>query len=178
MLERIEVRNHSMTARTVELAIRLTGDFADVLEIAQERRQQEGELSVASEGESVAIRYRAAHRDRHTERGLRLRTVSGQVSIGSDGSTARATASIALEPRGCWIAELAYEPLVDGTWLLPDGAAERWDAARADREAWRRGRTRLRSTSPTLQTAWEFAADDLYALRNRELEEDDHQHGS
>ncbi|MGH2380775.1 MAG: amylo-alpha-1,6-glucosidase [Candidatus Limnocylindria bacterium] len=175
MLERIEVRNHGMQPRSVELAIEVTADFADVLEVAQGRRQQQGELSLQRDDDSVALRYSAAHGDRRSERGLRMRRVAGHLIIATAGSAALATASVELAPHGRWAADVAYEPLVDGLWQLPDGAGEVWKSARADHEAWRRRRPRLRSSSPTLQTAWESAAEDLYALRNRELEDVDAQ---
>ena len=170
MVERIEIHNHGMTPQSVDLAIETSADFADVLEVAQGERQQNGKKTVESGDGWAAMRYRAEREGRHTERGMRLRCVGDGLHIAGDGSGARATASIDLEPRGRWTAELAFEPLVDGSWRQPDGAGEGWETAHAERESWRRGRPHLRSTSPTLQTAWELAADDLHAMRNRELE--------
>jgi len=175
MVEHIELHNHAMTARSVALAIEVSADFADVLEVAAERRQQSGELARGVDGEGIAIRYRATRGERHTERGIRLRPIAGELQLGQsrDGVGIRATANVSLAARGSWSATLAYEPLVDGSWKLPDGASEAWERARAAREAWRRRRPQLRSSSPTLQTAWGLAAEDLYALRNRELEDDE-----
>lgn len=170
MFERIEVRNHGMTPARVELAVEITADFSDVLEVAQGRRQQDGEISLHADADSVALRYRAVHAGEATERGIRVRTMAGDQSIRREGSGVRVTASIELEPRGRWASAAAYEPLVAGRWQEPDGTREAWKTGRADRDAWRRRRPHLRSSSTTLQTGWELAAEDLYALRNRELE--------
>jgi glycogen debranching enzyme len=170
MVERIEVHNHGMVARTAELAIELGADFADVLEIAQAHRQQQGELILEAGDDGATIRYAAANDRRRTERGIRIRVAAGNLPIEVGQDVVRVAASLDLPARGSWTAKLAYEPLVDGSWRRPDGAGPAWDRVTAEREAWRRGRTHLRSSSPTLQVAWEHAADDLYALRNRELE--------
>jgi glycogen debranching enzyme len=170
MVERLEVHNHGMTAQSVELAIDLACDFADVLEVAMDERQQTGEPSVTAAEHDVEIRYRATHDGRSTERGLRVRRLDGALDLAAAGHGCRASASVRLEPRESWSATLAYEPLVEGQWTQADGAGPGWDAARADRDAWRARRPWVRSTSPTLARAWSVAADDLYALRNRELE--------
>ena len=165
MVERIDVFNHGMTPRTVELAIELGADFADVLEVANDDRQQTGNLSAAAIPDGVEIRYRASREEWSTERGLRIRCTDGDLALATeeDGS-ATARVSISLEPRGSWTGTLAFEPLVDGAWhevAVSEGS---------ERDAWRRRRAQLRSTSPTLARAWGLAADDLHALRNRELE--------
>jgi glycogen debranching enzyme len=168
MVERIEVLNHGMTSRSVELGLELASDFADVLEVANDQRQQTGDLSSAAGPDGIAISYRASREERTTERGLRIRCTGGDLVLAAgDAGSAWARASISLDPRGHWAATLHFEPLVDGGWreVRPDDGS--------DREAWRRQRTQLRSTSPTLARAWALAADDLYDLRNRELEAGD-----
>ena len=165
MVERIDVVNDSMTERIAELAIELGADFADVLEVASDRRQQTGNLSAAAVPDGIEFRYRASRDEWSTERGLRIRCADGDLALaaGEDGN-AMAGASISLQPRGSWSATLQVEPLVDGAW--EEAAVDNG----SDREAWRRQRTELRSTSPTLGRAWALAADDFQALRNRELE--------
>jgi glycogen debranching enzyme len=169
MLERLELLNHAMVPRTVELGVELGADFADVLEVVNDRRQQSGELTGIDGSEGVELRYTAAERDRSTERGIRVRCTEGGIdlAVGPDGVTVHARATVALEPRGRWRASLALEPLVDGTW------GELASGDDADREAWRGRRAQLRSSSPTLTRAWNQAADDLFDLRNRELEPGD-----
>jgi glycogen debranching enzyme len=168
MVERLDIINHAMVARTVALAVEIGADFADVLEVAMDRRQQTGELSLEDVATGVEIRYRASRDDRTTERGLRVRCTDGDMTLalGGDEGTVRGSATVSLEPRGAWSATLAFEPLVDGAWR--DVAADDGIA----REAWRGSRPQLRSSSPTLTRAWGLAADDLFDLRNRELEGD------
>jgi glycogen debranching enzyme len=169
MVERLEVLNHGMVARTVELGLQLDADFADVLEVANDERQQTGELTAIDAPDAVEIRYRAARGDRTTERGLRVRRIEGDLALtaGLDAGALSGRAVIPLEPRGGWSATLAFDPLVDGAWqeVGPDDGTAR--------EAWRGRRPQLRSSSPTLTRAWDLAANDLYDLRNRELEADD-----
>ena len=165
MVERIDVLNHGMTARTVELGLELGADFADVLEVATDRRQQNGDVGLHSAPDGIEIRYRATRDDRTTERGLRVRNTGGVLELAvGDNDLCRAHAVIALDPGARWTSTLAFEPLVDGAWrpAAPDEQVRR--------DAWRRRRTRIGSTSPTLARAWSLAADDLYDLRNRELE--------
>ena len=172
MVERIEVHNHGMTSASVELAIDVAADFADVLEVAMEERQQNGDVSVRA-ADGVEIRYCATRDARSTERGLRVRAISGELALApAEGSAARASASITLGPRGTWTATLAYEPLTSSGWASALGAGTGWEEAVSEREAWRGRRTRLRADSPTLARAWALAADDLFALRNREMEPD------
>jgi glycogen debranching enzyme len=172
MVERIELHNHSMIGRAATLEVEIDADFADVLEIVQQRRQQTGELSVARERGRAAIRYRAERDGQTTLRGLRLRPLAGDLGItaGAAPGSLRIRATIEMEPRGTWSATVAYEPLVAGKWRTPDGASGRWSRTRAERDAWRRRRPRLRSSHGSFERTWELAADDLYALRNRELE--------
>ena len=166
LVERLDVLNHGMVARTVELSLELAADFADVLEVANDRRQQNGELTTEEAGDGIAIRYRASRDDWTTERGVRVRCTAGELTLASgegDGAV-RGVATVDMAPQATWSATLSFEPLVDGRWQdvgADDGI---------DREAWRGHRTQLRSSSPTVGRAWNLAADDLYALRNRELE--------
>jgi glycogen debranching enzyme len=169
MIERISVLNHGMTPQAFELALEVGADFADVLEVASEERQQFGELMSKGDADGIGIRYRASREERTTERGVRVRVTGGNLGLttGREDGTVVARASIVLDPRGRWAASLSFEPLGDGVWLTPvvDDLSER--------TAWRKRRTQLRSTSPTLVRAWNRAADDLYDLRNRELESGD-----
>jgi glycogen debranching enzyme len=172
MVERVELYNHGMRPCSVELAIELCGDFADVLEVAMDERQQLGSLDVNTTARDIEIRYEAERAGRSTSRGLRVRVLEGAVDVaaGSEPGEGRLRATVALGHRESWSATIAYEPLVDGEWASANGAGAGWDASRADRAEWRSRRPWLQSSSPTLSRAWSLAADDLYALRNRELE--------
>lgn len=119
MTEWLEVRNHGMTSREVTLELALAADFADVLEVATEHRQQQGTARAErAEADAIELHYDAERRRRRTERGLRIRAADGQVAWrmtpGRDGASAELTVSLSLEARGRWTAQLVYEPLVDG----------------------------------------------------------------
>jgi len=75
-----------------------------------------------------------------------------------------------LGPRGAWSTNLAWEPWAKGGWLTARGDGASWKEAIADRAQWRRRRAHLRATAGSLQQIWGRAAEDLYSLRNRELE--------
>jgi glycogen debranching enzyme len=171
MLERVEIHNHGMTPRRARLAIELAGDFADLLEVAQGRRQQTGELQtdVDAKPPVVHLQYDARRDERSTRRGLRVRVLGADPGIAveamaPDGS-ARLAATVELGPGETWSATIAFDAWRDGAW-----SAAAAFAPDPERDRWRAGRPRLRSTHHVLERAWELAAEDLYALRNRELE--------
>jgi glycogen debranching enzyme len=84
MFERIDVFNHSMARASSDVAIELAADFADVLEVAQRDRQQHGDMKVSVGSRGAEIRYVATRHEWRTERGLRVRVLSGDVSLRSE----------------------------------------------------------------------------------------------
>ena len=170
MVELIEVINHSMAANTAVLSVEVMADFADTLEVAQQRRQQRGELRVRPSDDAVEIRYAAEHRAYRTERGLRVRRVSGDVSFVTDTNSVVVSGRLKLAPHQRWAARLAFEPLVDGEWRTPDALTAAFRDAARDRRAWRRRRPSVVTRPRALNETWNVAADDLYDLRNRDLE--------
>jgi glycogen debranching enzyme len=170
VMERIDVLNHSMVNNNLVLVIELGADFADVLEVGQERRQQFGDKSARANGRGVEIRYVARNGEFETRRGIRVRPVSGDLAVTVNGDEVRLSATIELPPRGEWSAEIAYDPLVDGKFVaaVESPAAQRRVAS--DRENWHRRRASIVSTSRSLDRVWDVAADDLFDLRNRHLE--------
>jgi glycogen debranching enzyme len=174
MLERIEVRNHSMAPRRVRLELELGADFTDVQEIGRTRRQRGmvGQQWDAAR-RTLTLDYRAQSTGRSVQRGLRMRVVRS--TSPPAWRRPRLTFSLALPARGTWNATLSYGSLVDGRWREPlpsvppadpmgettrDRARRRWD----------RSRFRVRAANPALEAAVERATRDLWALRNRELE--------
>src|SRR5690606_16093999 len=70
---------------------------------------------------------------------------------------------------------LVYEPLVDGRWRTPlaeSPALASLDGTARDRarERWRRERPRIACAHPVVGPAFDQAADDLFCLRNHEIE--------
>lgn len=169
MVERLVVQNHSMVERSLRLRLVLGADFADTLEVAQQRRQQHGDAEATVDENGGAIEYRANRDGAVTTRGIRIRTLQGQLGTHATGAELELTAKAELRARGMWSAVLAYEPLETGGWRRPD-ALDQPRLATLQADSWERKRAHVRSSSPTLQVAWQRAARDLHGLRNRELE--------
>jgi glycogen debranching enzyme len=186
MAEQLVVTNHSMTPAETELVIELEADFADVQEAASGERQQHGTTAVAWDGDEPSIRftYHADHDGSVFERALRLRVVAADSAPTWDGRALRF--ALRLPARGAWRARLSYGSLVDGRWREPiadtrpaagDGpppavdCALLPDARDVARERWRERRPHLDSPNPVVGLAFEQAAEDLFALRNWELDQ-------
>jgi glycogen debranching enzyme len=155
MIERLELRNHSMAPRSLALELELDADFADVQEIGGERRQQ-GRTRVEwdEDQRQLCWSYRAEHGGRVDERGTRVQIVRCDSPPRREGT--RLSFDLQLEARGTWSATTVVESLFRGEWTRP----------RLEPET-----TPARATV-TASAAFERAAQDLYALRNRELESD------
>jgi glycogen debranching enzyme len=171
LVEVIEVLNHSMVDQNASLALELAADFADLLEVGQERRQQSGDTTVALAKDAAEVRYHCRKGEFETRRGIRVRRLAGRLKLAVADDGARLTATIRLKPHGQWRARIAYEPLVDGQWRRPDGLSGRSAALRAERRAWQRSRPLLQTPAADLSRAFRVAEDDVFDLRNRELEQ-------
>jgi glycogen debranching enzyme len=169
MRERITVANRSMAPAAAALSLALDADFADVQEIGEERRQRGRTRAAWDEGHrTLTLHYLARHGGRTLRRGLRVRVLAA----GSPPQVARRRLFFHLElpPRGAWMAELAYESLVDGVWRCPPPLEVQPDqryASERPRLAVRR--VRIEAANPVVEQACERAAEDLIALRNPEL---------
>jgi glycogen debranching enzyme len=175
MLERIEVRNHSMAPRRIQLDLELDADFADVQEIGRPRRRRGRiERQWMAERRTLTFDYRAANKGRTVHRGLRVRVV--RASSSPTWRRPRLTFSVQLPPRGSWAATLAYASLVDGRWRQPLPSTPPNDplgetARDRARRRWERTRLRVRAPNQALDSAAEQAIGDLWTLRNAELEQ-------
>ncbi|HJP72427.1 MAG TPA: glycogen debranching N-terminal domain-containing protein [Candidatus Limnocylindria bacterium] len=156
MLERLAVRNHSMAPRDVSLQIELDADFADVQELAGDRRQQ-GTTHVSWDQAQRALtwHYSVERERRADERGTRVRILRSDSPPRREAT--RLSFDVDLAPGGLWSATLAVESRFRGQWL---GPALDHDEAPA-------------RASVGAIPAFEQAASDLYALRNRDLERGD-----
>jgi glycogen debranching enzyme len=164
MAERLVVRNHSMQPVETELVLELAADFADVMEIGGERRQQ-GEVKTEwnSATPTVTFEYQVAHGEHELRRGLRVRIVeAGSAAVWEEG---RLRFPLALPARGHWSAAIDYESLVDGEWRRPKD-----DSRRRIQERWRRERLSLETSHSVVGAAFERATEDLFALRAWELD--------
>lgn len=176
MEERIRVINHSMAPAQTELTLELDADFADIQEVGTEREQR-GAVDVAWDAAQrcLTFDYHAAHHGRVLHRAVRIRVAAADTEPERDGPRLRFR--LDLPPRGVWSATLRYESLVDGRWRAPleessAGAAAAGTARDREREDWRRGRPRLECAHPVVGPAFDQAADDLFCLRNHDLEDE------
>ena len=167
MRERWTIRNHSAVDWAGAAWLEVDADFADIAEVGRERRQK-GDLNVQVRGRGVELRYRARRDGRRFERGVRVRVLAaaGPVDATDDGLGLRlrvaARASVSFDVR--------ISSRVDGRWRSPTGPAEADDPAR-QRAAWRTRRLRIEAPD-RLGEPFERALEDLYALRNADLEHD------
>ena len=157
MIELISVANHSMAPRDVLLEIELDADFADVQEIASGERRQQGTSDVTWDdgARQLSWAYRAEHEGRVDERGTRIRVLRSDSPPRCDGT--RVSFELRLPARGTWSATLGVTSLFRGEWQTPleDPGSEP-----------------ARASVPGVP-AFEQAARDLFALRNRDLEHGD-----
>lgn len=156
MVERISVENHSMAPRGVSLELELDADFADVQEIAGGERRQRGTTDMAWDdgARQLSWTYRVEHEGRIDERGTRVRVLRSDSVPRCEGR--RLLFELRLPARGTWSATCGVTSLFRGKWGGP-----------AEPEA-----EPARVSVPAVP-AFEQAAHDLFALRNRDLEHDE-----
>jgi glycogen debranching enzyme len=165
MCERIEIRNHSAVPLRSVLVLELDVDFADVQAPDDPRLA----MHVASHWDAaraaLVLAARGEHEGLALERALRVRALAADSPPRYENRSLHFPVDLA--GGALWKATLAYEPCVDGVWGEP---AEDPEAPDAERERWRRSRTTVESSSAVLDRAFARAVEDLYALRNHELE--------
>jgi glycogen debranching enzyme len=164
MTESIDVTNRSGVACATSLRLDLDADFADVAELGRERRQQ-GTLQrlVDEDRSALTLRYDVSSGDRADRRAIRVRVLDGPADVDELGLSFR----LDLRPGGTWRQRLEIAVLDGGAWRAPVGGPRARDL---QRRAWRRRRPAL-SSSAALSVPFERAADDLFDLRNWELED-------
>lgn len=168
MAQWIEVRNRSMCPVRVRLALRLRADFRDVMDVGRPRRHR-GRTTVEAVEGGLTLVHAARRGDRRLERGLRVRAATGpSPEAGGSADPAVLGWPISLAAGEGWAIALSFERLVDGRW---EGTGrERWRARRRERAGWDRRRVAIASEPPLLGEVAERALDDLFELRNRELD--------
>jgi glycogen debranching enzyme len=165
MRERITLRNHSMAPLETALELTLDADFADVQELGGPR-QFEGRVTSSWDDDARALLFTyTAHRgERRTRRALRV-AVRGGAGVSARGGRLRFP--LALAPRGEWRVEIDFHSEVDGVWRAPpSGPSPR----AGERRAWERRRAHVDCPHPVVARGFERAAQDLFDLRNWELD--------
>jgi glycogen debranching enzyme len=164
------IENHSALPWAAHAWLDIDGDFADVAEVGRDRRQA-GDLVADVRGRTVELRYRARRDGKRFERAVRVRVQGRTVPV--DASERGIGLELAI-PAGATLAlEVRVASRVAGLWRAP-GVQPRTAAgngANAGREAWRARRPRV-DAPVRLQRPFERALEDLFALRNQDLERD------
>src|SRR5207248_2651383 len=112
--------------------------------------------------------YQVRGETRRLKRGMRVRVAAP--APGPSATGGRLELPVHLEAGGTWLLALEFESLVDGVWRQPmSPPALVGDDGDGQGEA-QRFRTDLACPHPLLATAFRRAADDLWALRNVDLE--------
>jgi glycogen debranching enzyme len=167
LVETIRVRNHSAIACRTVLHLAVDADFADFAEVGGER-QQVGKVTRSIQDGKTALRfdYRVQANERSDKRGLLARVGASGTPPSIDGGGFRF--ELDLDGAGSWTATLTFAVLDRGTWVWPDAARH---ATRGhQRETWRRHRPTV-TGAERLSGPFVRAADDLFDLRNWELED-------
>ena len=167
LVETIRVRNHSATAFRTTVRLEIDADFADAAE-AGRKREQNGAITrqIDATNRRLEIGYRVAAAGRSDARGLRIEVLD--TSAGAKLDERGIAFELDLPPRGTWTATIRCAVLDGGGWR--ERTPRRTDRRARQREAWRRSRPTVASAEP-LRAVFERSADDLFDLRNWELEE-------
>jgi glycogen debranching enzyme len=166
LLEEIAIRNHAAVPCQTSLIVELDADFRDVAELGR-RREIAGSTTrtVGDDGRSLRLDHAAGHGGRRFERSVRIEILGSDAAAEIDATGLRFLLS--LGPRASWTVSLRVASLEAGEWVAPT-TVDGDDRAR-QRRAWRRVRPGL-DAADRLRQPVEQAADDLFDLRNWELE--------
>ncbi len=167
MRDRWTIWNHSGVEWAGAVFLEVDADFADIAEVGRERRQK-GDIAAAVRGRGLELRYRARRDGHRFERGVRVRVVAAPapVEVSEEGLRMH----LRIRARSAVIFEVRISSQVEGRWRAPaaNGSAVSADRARA---LWRHRRLRIEGPD-RLRVPFERAQDDLFALRNADLEHD------
>jgi glycogen debranching enzyme len=168
LVETLRVRNHSAVAYRAVLRVAVESDFADLAELGRDREQEGTAVhEVDRDSGSIRLLYEVTANGRVDRRGIRLEVIdpSSPGTIDADGCSF----ALDLDGGAVWVATLAFAVLEAGAWRTR--SVERTaDARGRQRRAWRRRRPAIVSVD-RVRVPFERAADDLFDLRNWEMEE-------
>ncbi|MFL5668498.1 MAG: glycogen debranching N-terminal domain-containing protein [Chloroflexota bacterium] len=164
--EELALVNHSAVVCETTLRIEVDGDFRDIAELGRER-QVAGTTTRTVETDRAVVRFDhlAEHEGRRFERSTRIEVLdaSSPAEVGDDGFTF----SIRLDPRASWRVTWELGALDAGEWVSPARADD--DTRSRQRRTWRRVRPTV-DAADRLRRPFDRASDDLFDLRNWELE--------
>ena len=163
--ETIVIANRSGLSCAATLEVSLDADFADVGGLDKgEEPPGSVDRSWRADGAQLEFRYAATNAEHRLERGLRV--LVRQPSVAGRATDSGPAFDLDLPGGASATIRLGYESLVDGTWrsLAPEHARRA-----GQRAGWRRQRVSVEGDG-TLARVFERAVDDLFDLRNWELE--------
>ena len=167
LLERLTVRNHSAVTCESTLRLEIGADFADVLELDRERAELDSTTSAVDDSAAtLTLSYAVESEGTTAHRGIRLE-VAGATTPPQFSADA-ITFAVRLEPRATWQATIRFASLDTDQWRSPDGFDGGHRAAQ--RTVWRERRPTIEGPE-RLRRAFDRASDDLFDLRNWELED-------
>jgi glycogen debranching enzyme len=178
MLDTWTIQNHSAVPWQGRIRLEVDADFADIAEVGGERRQR-GEVTVRLGPRSLELRYEAKRERLRFGRAVRVRLLAASprdatgTSFDADANDAGITLRVRIAARGELHLPFRVTSRVAGQWRSPDASEGEVDVhARArQRAAWRLSRLRVEGPE-RLRLPAERAIEDLFALRNQDLEAD------
>jgi glycogen debranching enzyme len=178
MLDDWTLHNRSAVPWQGRLRLEVDADFADIAEVGAERRQR-GELTVRLGPRSLELRYDARSGRLRFTRAMRVRLLGSPpsedsgTSYDADVSDSDIALRVHIAPQGELRLPFRVTSRVAGQWRSPDASAGEVDVhARArQRATWRVSRLRVEGAE-RLRVPAERAIEDLFALRNQDLESD------
>jgi glycogen debranching enzyme len=167
VLERLTIRNHSAVACETTLRLEVAADFIDSMEVDRPR-EQTGTTTVTTDDATSALilRYTVESEGTVAERAIRIEVAAS--STPPELSAGAISFALRLEPGSSWESTIRLAPRDGGEWRSPDGFGGGHRAGQ--RSTWRRGRPAVEGPE-RLRRAFDRAADDLFGLRNWELED-------
>jgi glycogen debranching enzyme len=178
MLDTWTIHNRSAVPWQGRLRLEVDADFADIAEVGGDR-QQRGELGVRLGPRSLELRYDARSGRLRFNRAMRVRLLATEppdasgTSFDADVGDTGIALRMQIAARGELRLPFRVTSRVAGQWRSPDASVGEVDVhARArQRATWRLSRLRVEGPD-RLRVPAERAIEDLFALRNQDLEAD------
>lgn len=165
LTDRFTVRNRSAVDWNATVELELEADFADIDDLGGGQVRGSTRRSWNAMARTLRFEFEARHDGRKLRRAVRIRIEGAAPEEADDG---RIRFPLRLGPGGEAIVDLEVESQVDGWWRGPTAEGDR--RAR-QRSGWRRVRPTVEASND-LGRVLERASDDLFDLRNWELEDE------
>jgi glycogen debranching enzyme len=170
MVEQLIVRNFSMAPTAITVRLELDADFTDIMMSDGAPPYERMTTRTWDErSRTLTFDHRATANGRRLHRGCRIRVVRADSSPTIDDDAI--AFKVSLSAQASWTTTMVYESFVDNRWRAPESddvaRTSAWDRQRAE---WRHTRAQVDSPHSVFASAYENAAEDLFALRAWELD--------